>query len=55
MHGGPPGDSGSGTGAEDFDEMVSRYRSYEKTLKDIPPLKCREGCLNGAYARKDGG
>jgi choline-sulfatase len=39
----------------DFDEMVARYRSFEKTVKDLPPTKCREGCLNGAYARKDGG
>jgi choline-sulfatase len=46
------GDSASG---EDYDAMVARYRAFEKTVKDVPPLKCREGCLNGAYAKKDGG
>jgi len=40
---------------EVFDAMVSRFRAFEKTVKDIPPTKCKEGCLNGAYAKKDGG
>jgi choline-sulfatase len=38
-----------------FDAMLGRYRAFEKTLKDIPPTKCKEGCLNGAYAKKDAG
>ncbi len=38
-----------------FEEMLARYRSLEKTVKDVPPTKCNEGCLNGAYARKDAG
>jgi hypothetical protein len=35
--------------------MLTRYRAFEKTVKDLPPTKCNEGCLNGAYARKDAG
>ena len=39
-----------------YDEMLSRYRAFEETVHDVPPTKCKEGCLNGAYARKkDGG
>jgi choline-sulfatase len=38
-----------------FDAMLARYRTFEKTVKDIPPTKCKEGCLNGAYAKKDAG
>ena len=26
-----------------------------KTVKDVAPTRCKEGCLNGAYAKKDGG
>jgi choline-sulfatase len=40
---------------EVFDAMLARYRTFEKTVKDIPPTKCKEGCLNGAYAKKDAG
>ncbi len=40
---------------EVFDAMLARYRAFEKTVKDVTPTKCKEGCLNGAYARKDGG
>jgi arylsulfatase A-like enzyme len=35
--------------------MRDRYRALEKTLKDVPAYGCREGCLNGAYLKKDGG
>jgi len=40
-----------------YDDMLKRYRAFEETVHDIPPTKCREGCLNGAYAKKkaDGG
>jgi choline-sulfatase len=38
-----------------FDDMVARYRAHEKGVKDIPPTQCKEGCLNGAYAKKDAG
>ncbi len=41
---------------DDFTAMVKRYRAFEETVHDIPPTRCKEGCLNGAYAKKkDGG
>jgi choline-sulfatase len=58
-HGAPLGASPQDASADprevQFDEMLSRYRAFEKTLKDLQPTKCRETCLNGAYAKKDGG
>ncbi len=42
-----------------FTAMLRRYRDFEKTVHDIPPTKCKEDCLNGAYSKKahknDGG
>jgi hypothetical protein len=35
--------------------MLSRYRALERTVKDVPPYSCKEGCLNRAYLKKDGG
>jgi arylsulfatase A-like enzyme len=41
---------------EEYAGMVKRYRAFEETVHDIPPTKCKEGCLNGAYSKKkDGG
>jgi choline-sulfatase len=44
---------------EAFAAMLTRYKSFEKTVHDILPTKCKEGCLNGAYAKRtpkpDGG
>jgi choline-sulfatase len=53
-HGASGGDAPDPRG-EAFDEMLGRYRAFEKTVKDVPPTKCNEGCLNGAYAKKDAG
>jgi arylsulfatase A-like enzyme len=51
-----PGELHPITKGEVFDGMVARYRAFEATVHDIAPLKCKEGCLNGAYAKKkDGG
>jgi arylsulfatase A-like enzyme len=51
-----PGELHPITKGDVFDEMVKRYRAFETTVHDIPPTKCNEGCLNGAYAKKkDGG
>jgi choline-sulfatase len=36
---------------EAFADMVSRFKAYEKTLKDVPPYQCKETCLNGAYLK----
>jgi choline-sulfatase len=53
--GSDPGELKPISRGEVFDAMVTRLRAFEKTVKDIPPTKCKEGCLNGAYAKKDGG
>lgn len=37
-----------------YDEMRARYQDAVKDIKDVPPTRCREGCLAGAYG-KDGG
>jgi arylsulfatase A-like enzyme len=50
-----PSESKPITKGDVFEEMLTRYRAFEKTVKDLPPTKCNEGCLNGAYARKDAG
>jgi len=54
-HGSAAGSDAKDAREEAFDEMVGLYRAREKTMKDIPPTKCKESCLNGAYAKKDGG
>jgi choline-sulfatase len=43
------------TKGDEFHAMVDRFKSFEKTVKDIPPYSCREGCLGGAYLKKDAG
>jgi choline-sulfatase len=43
------------TRGDDFRAMLDRYKAFEKTVKDVPPYGCREGCLGGAYLKKDGG
>jgi arylsulfatase A-like enzyme len=40
---------------DDYADMLSRYRALERTVKDVPPYSCKEGCLNRAYLKKDGG
>jgi arylsulfatase A-like enzyme len=50
-----PGELKPEARGEAFDEMLGRYRSFEKGVREVPPTQCKEGCLNGAYARKDGG
>ncbi len=44
-----------GDGGDELHAMIERYKAFEKTVKDIPPYSCREGCLGGAYLRKDAG
>jgi choline-sulfatase len=43
------------TKGEDFRDMLLRYRAFEKNVKDLAPYACREGCLGGAYLKKDAG
>ena len=43
------------TKGDRFREMFERYKALEKTVKDVPPYGCREGCLGGAYLKKDAG
>jgi arylsulfatase A-like enzyme len=41
--------------SDDYADMLQRYRTLEKKVKDIPPYGCKEGCLGGAYLKKDAG
>ncbi len=44
------------TSGADYSDMVQRFRSFEKTVVDVPPTSCKDDCLNGAYNRaKDAG
>ena len=43
------------TKGNEFSAMVERYKAFEKSVKDVPPYNCREGCLGGAYLKKDAG
>jgi arylsulfatase A-like enzyme len=40
------------TKGDDYTEMVTRYRDFSKTVKEVAPYACREKCLNGAYNQK---
>lgn len=41
---------------ENASDMVRRFNAMEANVKDVPPTKCKEDCINGAYAKKkDGG
>lgn len=40
------------TKGDDYVDMVTRYKAFSKTLKEIPPTQCKDDCLNGAYAIK---
>jgi arylsulfatase A-like enzyme len=33
-------------------DMLKRYKAMEAGVKDVPATKCKEDCLNGAYAKK---
>jgi arylsulfatase A-like enzyme len=33
-------------------DMLRRYKEMESGVKDVPATKCKEDCLNGAYAKK---
>ncbi|MEO8873973.1 MAG: sulfatase [Polyangiaceae bacterium] len=33
-------------------ELLKRYKEMESGVKDVPATKCKEDCLNGAYAKK---
>lgn len=37
---------------DDADDMVKRFKAMEAGVKDVAATKCKEDCLNGAYARK---
>jgi choline-sulfatase len=43
------------TRGDEFHAMVERYKAFEKGVKDVAPYGCKEGCLNLAYLKKDGG
>jgi len=51
-----PGELHPITKGDVYQAMVTRYRAFSQTIRDIPPTKCKDDCLNGAYAKKkDGG
>jgi choline-sulfatase len=39
-------------GTEPSKEIVAIYKDRQKGITDVPPTKCKEDCLNGAYAKK---
>jgi arylsulfatase A-like enzyme len=49
-----PGEEKPIVRGEDYQAMLSAYRAAVKDVKDVQPTKCREGCLGGAYAKKNG-
>ena len=40
---------------DDMGDAIQRFIAIDDAVKEIPPTKCKEGCLNGAYLKKDGG
>ncbi len=40
---------------DDMGDALQRFKAMDDAVKEIPPTKCKEGCLNGAYLKKDGG
>jgi choline-sulfatase len=41
---------------DEVQTLVERFKTIDKEVVEIPPTKCREDCLSGAYAKKkDGG
>ncbi|MGH7327500.1 MAG: sulfatase [Polyangiaceae bacterium] len=37
---------------ENSADMLKRFKEMEANVKDVPPTKCKEDCINGAYAKK---
>ena len=37
---------------DDAADMVKRFKEMEAGVKDVAATKCKEDCLNGAYAKK---
>ncbi|MEO8798984.1 MAG: sulfatase-like hydrolase/transferase, partial [Polyangiaceae bacterium] len=37
---------------DDADDLMKRFKAMEAGVKDVAATKCKEDCLNGAYARK---
>ncbi len=44
-----PGELHPITRGDVYRAMIARYRTFGLTVHDIPPTRCRKGCLNGAY------
>lgn len=40
-------------GTDASKEIVAIYKERQKSITDVPPTKCKEDCLNGAYRRKE--
>jgi len=39
-------------GTDASKEIVALYKEREKSIHDVGPSKCKEGCLNGGYRKK---
>ena len=39
---------------ETFQEMAKAYRDFSRTVKEVAPFACGEGCLNGTYTKPAG-
>ncbi|MFO0677724.1 MAG: sulfatase [Polyangiaceae bacterium] len=48
-----PDEASPVTRGEAFDRMVTRLKEIGKTIPEVPPTRCKEDCLNGAYNKKD--
>ena len=47
-----PGELTPIRGTDASKEIVALYKERQKTIHDVPPFKCKEGCLNGGYRKK---
>ncbi|WP_394841521.1 sulfatase [Pendulispora brunnea] len=47
-----PGELTPIRGTDASKEIVALYKERQKPLQDVPPTKCKEGCLNGGYRKK---
>jgi choline-sulfatase len=52
-----PGELHPITKGDVYQAMITRFHAFEEGVHDVMPTKCKESCLDGAYARKkkDGG
>ncbi|WP_394827570.1 sulfatase [Pendulispora albinea] len=47
-----PGELSPIRGTDATKEIVALYKERQRSIRDVPPTKCKEGCLNGGYRKK---